>query len=173
MKEYSPVWISTAEQLDRLDATYRAATLPAKLLGTFAIPEGTPHARGLLMPWTRVPLVCVAQGRLSLAGGRLAFAPTPFQAFGWLVRGTQRDLRWELGPSEIVAVEPADFSSPVARFFDIPFTRVRTGQPGLLGEFLLCVGGHVSMPKVRARSLELRRTLQAFAAGAGDSEPTR
>lgn len=167
MKEYSPVWISTAEQLDRLDAAYRAATLPGKLLGTFALPEGTSHLRGLLMPWLRLPLVFVAQGRLSLEGGRLAFAPTPFRPLGWLVRGVQHDLRWEIGPNEVAAVEPADFSSPVARLFDLPFTQVRTARPGLQGEFLLCVGGRFSTPKVRARSLELRRALQAFAAGTG------
>jgi hypothetical protein len=111
----------------------------------------------------RVPLVLVAQGRLVVDGERLAFTSTPFRAPGWRAHGVLRDLRWELCRTEVTVVEPADVSSPVARLFDIPFTRVRSTRSGLLSEFLMCVGGRFSMPKVRTRSLELRKALQLFA----------
>jgi hypothetical protein len=166
LNDFSPVWISTAEQLARLEASYRSASLLAKLLGRFAFPEGTAHVRGIVMPWARVPLVAIAQGRLTVAGDRLTFAATPLRVPGWLVRG-MHDLHWELGRADVVAVDPADFASPFARMFDIPFTRLRTRRPGLLSEFLVCVGGRFLMPKIRARSLDLRQALHAFADGAG------
>ena len=170
MEEFSPVWISTTEQLRSLDATFRRASLPAKLLGTFALPEGAPHLRGIVTPWMRVPLVMLAQGRLSVGGGRLTFLATPFRAPGWRVGGVQRDLRWEIDRGELTAVEPADFSSPVAKLFDLPFTRVRTARPGLLADFLVCVGGRFSMPRIRERSLRLRRALQGAVPGAAAPE---
>src|SRR4051812_6516209 len=109
MEEFSPVWISTTEQLRGLDATFRRASLPAKLLGMFALPEGAPHLRGIVTPWMTVPLVLLAQGRLCVDGDRLMFLATPFRAPGWLVRGVQPDLRWEIGRDELTAIEPADF----------------------------------------------------------------
>jgi hypothetical protein len=61
--------------------------------------------------------------------------------------------------SELAAVEPADVGSPVAHFFDIPFTRIRTAHAPPLDNFHLCVGGRLSMPRIRKQSLELRHEL--------------
>jgi hypothetical protein len=48
--------------------------------------------------------------------------------------------------------------SPVAHFFDIPFTRIRTAHAPPLDNFLLCVGGRLSM-RIREQSIELRHEL--------------
>jgi hypothetical protein len=66
-----------------------------------------------------------------------------------------------------MAVERVHFRSPVAGLFDIPFTRVRTTHVGPTRDLLLCVGGRINMPRIRARSLELCRTLEAMAGGWG------
>lgn len=162
MIEFAPVWVSTAEQLSHLEMTYREASLPAKLLGRYTMPDGTAHLRGVLMPWMRVPIVFLAQGRLTVAGDRMTFASTPLRAPGWFVHGVDPGMHWQLSRAELETVEPMSFSSPFAKFFDIPFTRIRSSRPGLLGDFLVCVGGRFSMPKVRARSLDLRLALQRF-----------
>jgi hypothetical protein len=84
--------------------------------------------------------------------------------FGWAVREVDSTLTFELTPSDIRSVEPFSFPSPVARLFDLPFTRVRTTKLGLAHDFLVCVGGRVLMPRIRARSLELRAALESFSA---------
>ena len=43
--------------------------------------------------------------------------------------------------------------SPVGRFFNIPFTRIRTVREAPFDNFLLCVGGRVSMPSIRGAKL--------------------
>lgn len=45
MNEFTPAWISTPEQLSRLEATFQGASLPAKLLGRYAMPEAPAHLR--------------------------------------------------------------------------------------------------------------------------------
>jgi hypothetical protein len=160
--DFQPVWISTTEQLTRLAASYRSASLLGKVLGRFSFPEGTAHARGIVIPWMRAPLALLAEGRLTVYERGIAFAATPFRVPGSLVRGVDDDLRAELGRAEVTAVEPAPFASPFARHFDIPFTRIRTKRQGLLGDFLVCVGGRLSMGRIRSRSLELQQSLRCL-----------
>lgn len=59
-------------------------------------------------------------------------------------------------------MEPFIFPSPVARLFDLPLTRVRTTKPDLAGDFLICVGGRVRIPRIRARRLVRRTELESF-----------
>jgi hypothetical protein len=99
-----------------------------------------------------------------MTGAALRFRAAPPHVFGWAVREVDSTLTFELTPSDIHSVEPFSFPSPVARLFDLPFTRVRTTKPGLAHDFLVCVGGRVLMPRIRARSLELRAALESFSA---------
>lgn len=166
MGKFAPVWVSTDEQIERLQSAFRGASLTTKLCGTYRLPEGAAHLRGLFTPWMRVPLVFVAAGRAEVGAGRLAFVSSRFRAPGWRVRGVIVDLAFSLAREDIHAVEAADQHSPFARLFDLPFTRLRTRLPAPLDNFLVCVGGRFSMPSVRKHSLELRTELLAFAAAA-------
>ena len=163
MTTFAPVWISTDEQLDRLQRAVANASLTTRLLGTYALPEGTAHLRGFFMPWMRMPVVLVSAGRATLTGSRFSFTAEPFRAFGWSVQNVRDDVAFAVNLAS-ATIEPADVRSPFARLFDIPFTRVRTEEPGLAGNFLVCVGGRVSMPRIRSRSLELRTALMAAGA---------
>jgi hypothetical protein len=61
MTEFSPVWLSTEEQLRRLTEAYTEASVVQKSLGRFRLPSGTAHLQGWLMPWARVAIVYVAR----------------------------------------------------------------------------------------------------------------
>src|SRR5262245_26692927 len=127
------------------------------------MPAGTAHVRGVVMPWARAPIVYLAQGRLTIAATAVRFRAAPPAVFGWQVLNVDSTLSFELAPGDIQTLEPFAFSSPVARLFDLPFTRLRTTKLGFAHEFLVCVGGRVLMPRIRTRSLELRAALESFA----------
>jgi hypothetical protein len=160
--EFSPVWLSTEEQLRRLADVFTQASFVEKTLGRYRVPPGTAHARGLFMSWMRVPIVYVAQGRLTITNTALRFRATPPQMVGWQVLEVDSTLTFELTPKDIQSVEPFTFPSPVGRLFDLSFTRIRTTKPGLAPDFLICVGGRVRIPRIRARSLELRAGIESF-----------
>jgi len=153
---YKPIWFTTDSQLNALTSGYANASLFTKLTGRFDVPQGIAHLRGVLMPWMRMPLVLSAQGELSISQQALSFNPKPFRAFGWSVRGEHKELAFSINAEDVLSVEPADFSSPVIRLFDLPFTRIRTKLATPLDNFLLCVGGRIAMPIIKARSKELR-----------------
>jgi hypothetical protein len=159
---FSPVWFSTDRQLATLVQVFESATLTAKLLGRFDIPADRASIQSVLMPWSRAPLAPQAQGAVTLNARSLAFRPTPFRIFGWRVHSPMKDISFDLSPSDVVAIEPADFRSPVMRAFDLPFTRVRTSKPGPIADFLLCVGGKIAIPRIRSRSRELRASLVSW-----------
>jgi hypothetical protein len=156
---FSPVWFSTDRQLAALAQSWEAATMISKLLGRFDVPADCASLQGTLMPWTRVPLALQAQGDISLNEASFSFRQTPYRVFGWRVLSPLRDLSFDLFPNDVSAIEPVDFRSPVMRTFDVPFTRVRTSKPNPIDNFLLCVGGRISMPHIRSRSQDLREKL--------------
>src|SRR5262249_34046141 len=125
---FSPVWFSTDRQLATLVRVFESATLTAKLLGRFDIPADCASIQNILRPWSRAPLAPQAQGAVTLNERSLAFRPTSFRIFGWRVHSPMKDISFDLTPSDVVAIEPADFRSPVLRAFDLPFTRVRTSK---------------------------------------------
>ena len=149
MTEFSSVWVSSEEQLRRLADAYTQASLLRKSVGNFRLPPGTAHFRGLLMPWMRVAVIYVAEGHLTITNSTLRFRAVQPRVFGWQVREVDSTLTFELTPTDIQTVEPSPFPSPVARLFDLPLTRVRTTRPGLAGDFLICVGGRVRIPRIR------------------------
>jgi hypothetical protein len=156
---FAPVWFSTDRQLAALAQSYESATMISKLLGRFDLPEDCASLRGILTPWARIPLALQAQGAITLNERLLSFRPAPFRAFGWRTRGLRNDLSFDLSPSDVVAIEPTDFASSVMRAFDLPFTRVRISKGSPTDNFLLCVGGRIAIPRIRARSRELRESL--------------
>ena len=159
MTRFDLVWLSTDAQIGALTEAYRRATLATKLLGRFDLPHDAAYVRSFLIPWARLPLVFVAQGRLTVDQRTVAFTPRTHRLFGWRMFGVRSDLSFQYSASELAAVERADVGSPVAHFFDIPFTRIRTAHPPPLDNFLLCVGGRLSLPRIRKQSLELRHEL--------------
>jgi hypothetical protein len=163
-RQFDLVWLSTDAQVGALTEAYRRATLVTKLLGRFDLPQDAAYVRSFLMPWARLPLVFVAQGRLTVDERTIAFTPRTHRIFGWRMFGVRSDLQFAYSASELVAVEPADVQSPFAHYFDIPFTRIRTAHAPPLDNFLLCVGGRFSMPRIRKQSLELRHELLSLVA---------
>lgn len=159
MKTFTPVWLSTDEQLEALVDAHASASPWAKLAGRLPVRDGVTHLRGVFMPWMRMALVLNAQGELGFYQRSLVFKQRPFKAFGWRVQDQHRKLSFSLDADDVVSIEPCDFSSPVARLFDLPFTRVRTRRDGVQQDFLLCVGGRLAMPLIKARSVDLRQTL--------------
>jgi hypothetical protein len=162
VRHFDLVWLSTDAQVAALMEAYRRATLATKLLGRFDLPHEAAHVRNFFMPWTRIPLVFVAQGGLTVDERTAAFTPRTRRIFGWRMFGVRSDLQFAYSTSELIAVEPADVRSPFAHYFDIPFTRIRTAREPPLDNFLLCVGGLFSMPRIRSRSLALRHELLRF-----------
>jgi hypothetical protein len=159
---FSPVWFSTDRQLAALVQVFQSATVTAKLLGRFDILADCASIQNVLMPWARAPLAPQAQGAITLNESSLAFRPTSFRIFGWRVRSPMKEIAFDLSPNDIIAIEPADFHSPVMRAFDLPFTRVRTSKSSPIDNFLLCVGGKIAIPRIRARSRELRGSLVSW-----------
>jgi hypothetical protein len=159
---FSPVWFSTDQQLATLVQVFESATLTAKLLGRFDIPADRASIQNVLMPWARAPRAPQAQGAVTLNERFLAFRPTSFRVFGWRVRSPMKGISFDLSPSDVVAIEPADFRSPFMRAFDLPFTRVRTSKPRPMDNFLLCVGGQIAIPRIRSRSRALRASLVSW-----------
>ena len=145
--------------MEVLVSAYRSASLVTKLTGRYDVTDDVASLRGILMPWMRMPLVLVAQGELSITESGMSFRPVPYRLFGWIARSPHKNLSFALSRRDVLSVEAVDFSSPVMRFFDLPFTRIRTVAPTPLNNFLLCVGGRIVMPRIRARSQKLRQSL--------------
>jgi hypothetical protein len=160
MSRFDYVWLSTDAQISSLTEAYRRASLAIKLLGTYDLGNDVTHIRGILTPWMRIATVFVAEGALVIDGASVSFAPKARLRFGWLTRRLRSDLSFRFSAPELAGVEAANIPSPFARFFDIPFTRIRTVHPAPLDNFLLCVGGRISMPRIREQSLQLREMLQ-------------
>lgn len=158
-------WLTTDVQLAALTETYQNASLAAKLLGTFDVGKDVTHIQSWLMPWMRIATVFVTEGVLCVSDQEVRFHSEEYRVFGWRVVG-QRPLSFELSATNILSVDIADFSSPVLKIFDLPLTRIRTHLSAPLDNLLLCAGGRIAMPRIRARSCELRRKLIAMHAEA-------
>jgi len=160
---YPTVWLSSDRQLAALTDAYGSASLLQKLSGRFAFPDGTSYISNRIMWWMRCPLAFEAHGELRLDRGALSFRSRPPAIYGHRFFLSLPELGFELRADRVLAVEPADFASPVARLFNLPFTRLRTREPAPLDDFLLAVGGKWSIRRIRAESLQLRQQLQAWA----------
>src|SRR5262245_49097845 len=114
-RRFDWVWLSTDVQVAALIAGYSNASWATKLLGRYDIPSGVAHIRGILLPWARIPLVFKAEGQLTISDSGLAFSARRRLMFGWRQLDLQSDLSFECAKSDLVSVEPADFSSPVTR----------------------------------------------------------
>jgi hypothetical protein len=159
---YAPVWFSSDRQMTALLQSFASATMTSKLLGRFKVPDDSPYLQHVLMPWHRLPIVLQAQGVVDLGETSLTFRPKPYRLLGHRVRNTLKDLSFDLHPTDVNAIEPADFRSPVSRILDLPFTRIRTSRPSPIDNFLLCVGGKIALPRIQSRSLELQNNLLAW-----------
>ena len=159
MTHFDWVWLSTDAQVTTVIEAYRRASWVTRLIGRYDLPNDSPHARGVFAPWARIPLIFVAQGSLAVDERAVTFNPRVHRVFGWRMHGVRSELSFHYPTVELVGVEPADKQSPVAHFFDIPFTRIRTVHAPPLDNFLLCIGGRFAMPRIRRRSLELRKEL--------------
>jgi hypothetical protein len=159
---YSPVWITNDRQLDGLVFAYKSSSLLSKLAGRLEVSDDLTTLRGLLMPWMRMPTVMIAQGELSLGVGDMAFRPGTYKSFGWRIRGPYERLSFDLRREDVVSIEVTDFKSPVMRAFDFTFARIRTTRSSPIDNFLVCVGGRLSMSRIRKNTQEMQRRLLAW-----------
>jgi len=161
-KSFSPVWFTNDRQLDGLVSAYQSSSLLSKMIGRLEMSDDLTSLRGLLMPWMRMPTVMMAQGELRLLDSGISFRPGTYRAFGWRICGPNEHLSFDLGREDVASIEVTDFKSPVMRAFDFPFARIRTTRPSPIDNFLVCVGGRISMPQIRKNTQELQRRLLAW-----------
>jgi hypothetical protein len=169
MSRFDHVWLTTDAQISALFDAYSHASLATKLLGTYNFPPDAAYIQGILTPWTRIPTIFVAEGILTIADHNIAFVPRRRFRFGWRILGLRSDLSFEFLASELTAVEAADIPSPVLRYFDIPFTRIRTMRAPPLDNFLISLAARAAMPRVRTQSFELQEQLKALASRSGEA----
>jgi hypothetical protein len=162
VSEFARTWISTEEQLRVLADSYQGASMLRKLAGAFEFPSSAAHLQGWFMPWMRSPTVFTAVGHLVIGETRIQFRPAAPKLLGWRLRNIDRTLVFDIAATEITAADAYAFKSPFSKMFDLPFTRLKTSKPGILADFLLCIGHPLSPPTVRVRSLALQVELQRF-----------
>jgi hypothetical protein len=162
MTTYEPVWISTDAHLEQLLSIWKQASLFEKLFASYRLPPNCPHLeiRRWLGPTRRIPVVAIASGLATTNNDRFSFESRPFNIRGSTTKNLL-DLGFEISGSELVGVSHASAESPVFRYYNIPFTRIQTRRTGLLGNFLVCVGGTgPSMSRINAQSNELFQALE-------------
>lgn len=166
MATFKPVWVSTVEHVNKLHELYANASSLSRLFGVYDLPEGFPygHLYWGILPVFKAPLALIASGVVEIDGAELSFRSQPMPIFGSQIHNLRTDLAFHLQANELVSVERYTAASPALSYFNLPFTRVRSQQAGLLSDFLLCVGGTGPfMNKVRARSEEFAVALTALA----------
>lgn len=137
-----PAWVSTIDHVERASALLGGASWFAKLTGRYRIPVGMPSMSMVgMLSAARWPLVILASGALELRPGELAFGARPLRLPRMAAHGLDEDLSFAVSAGDVLLIERYRGASPFAAQFDVMFSRVRTRRPGLLGDFLLCVGG--------------------------------
>jgi hypothetical protein len=102
-----------------------------------------------------------SSGHLVIKDQLLEFEARPWDPPHCEVYHLRTDLRFELTDRDITGVEPFEAVSPVMRYYNLPFTRIRTTKGGELSDLLLCVGGTgLSMSQVRDDNAELSSKLR-------------
>lgn len=159
-KSYDSIWVSSVGHLLAFQQAYeRTSFFQRHLLGSYDIPDGFPFLRAFFSnPWRRTPLVFFAHGCLEIKPNELEFQSTPFSLPLNVLHNIQKTLTFSIHSKDNVMVEPYQFTSPVADFFDIVFVRVRTARADgqLCDDVLLSMA--TKMPKMktlRAQNLEL------------------
>ena len=159
---YTAIWVSSIEHVTVFQQSYqRTSFLRRHVFGAYEVPEGFPFLRSLLgLPW-RVPVVFYAHGELDIRPNELLFRSTPLKLPMNRVHNVDPNLAFAVDASEIVSVEPYEFKSPVAGFFDITFAHVRTSRTdSRLSNILLSVVMKVpGMKTLRLRNRELLDTV--------------
>jgi hypothetical protein len=159
---YTPIWISTDQQIAALTMAHQTASITSKLIGKYQLPGDAAFLQGIVAPWMRLPVVMIAQGTLNISDTSISYEPKKYRAFGWSFKSSYENIPFKLSLEDVFSIEPADVKSPVLSMFDIPFTRIKTREKSPLNNVLLCVGGRISMPRIRSRSHELRQNLLSW-----------
>ncbi len=167
---FEPVWISSTEHLATFETIYRQTSWLRRLRGAYNLPADFPCVRlpsGSSGRQPVLPIVMFAQGQVRVENGAIHFEamdwPTPSRA-----KITRCNLRTEwtfaIQAGEVVSVEPFPYKSPILRYYDMPFTRIRTQHSEVvLHDFLVCVGGTgPSMSHIQEQSVELATALQSL-----------
>jgi hypothetical protein len=139
------VWLSSVGHLERFRAIIGRTSTDERRRVVYHIPEGCPYTQPLWMvaPNIRAPLLFLTLGPIDLEGEELRFRAQPRNPFG-VLGGRWANLLTDFSLTvpwrEVIAVETHHFCSPVSAQWDVAFTRVRTAQLGLAGDFLLAAG---------------------------------
>ena len=89
------------------------------------------------------------------------FRSTPFTLPLNVVRNIDKTLAFSIQSSEITAIEPYEFISPVAHFFDMVFARVRTTNVNSqLSDILISVT--TKLPKMKTLRAENQKLVNAI-----------
>ena len=158
---FEPVWVSSAEHLQTFERAYRECSYVRLFAGAWKLPEGFPYVRGWMgIPW-RVPIVMFSSGQVRIEDRLLEFEAKPWRLPLNRLHHLRTDLRFTLTDEDITEVKAFEFASPIMRYYNLPFTRIRTTKGGELADFLLCVGGvGPLMGKVRAMNAEMSSRLR-------------
>jgi hypothetical protein len=113
-----------------------------------------------LSPWVRIATIFVAEARLAIDGSNLSFTPKPRLKSGWLTRAHRSDLSFRLSAVELIELRRGDIPSPLARYFNIPFTRFAHRAPSSIRQCSFVRRRSDTMPRIRAQSIELREELK-------------
>jgi hypothetical protein len=102
----------------------------------------------------------ISAGRLRLEDRTLSYEAAPWRLPFNRMHNLRFDWRFALTAPDITVIEDFEASSPVARYYNIPFVRVHTRRAGELADLLLCVGGlGPFMGRIRERNAELSAKL--------------
>ena len=85
------------------------------------------------IPWC-IPIVMFSTGRLRIEDRLLEFEARPWRLPFNRLHHLRTDLRLTLTDGDITEVEAFQFASPIMRYYNLPFTRIRTTKGGELAE---------------------------------------
>ncbi|HEY1012930.1 MAG TPA: hypothetical protein VGE07_09535 [Herpetosiphonaceae bacterium] len=152
-----PAWVSTIEHVERVGALIAQASWFAKLTGRYHLPKNLPYVSTMgPLGSSRMPMVMLANGALDVRPRQIAFRASPLRLSGVAAHGLDDGLAFALEAGEVLGIERYRGQSPLGDRFDLVFSRIVTRRPGMLGDFLLCVGGvGPRVDRVREQSQQL------------------
>ena len=158
---FDSIWVSSVEHLAAFQQAFeRTSFFRRHLLGTYDLPDGFPYLRPFLSH-SRIPLIFFAHGCLCISPNGLVFRSTPFTLPLNVVRNIDKTLEFSIQSSEITAIEPYEFLSPVAHLFDMVFARVRTTNVNSqLSDILISVT--TKLPKMKTLRAENQKLVNAI-----------
>ncbi len=163
---FEPVWVSSISHLESFAAVFANTGVFRRLFGLYVVPDHFHYIQAAGLLRIRVPIVMFASGRALVEVNTLEFVAAPSRRIGVQYHNLQTELTFRLTDRDVTAIESFEWKSPLLRYYDLRFVRIRTKQTGVSSDLLLCVGGSGPfMGRIHARTAELAGHLsEAFPA---------